>query len=155
MSQYLTSYGHTVQLLAPMALSTLQNGNVSFFLDTPDAATYAASIVEGAKSHTGEQVTVPTVDIEYLCSDFVLGGLVDTDYVVVKMDVEGAEYDILLQAIEKGIPALWDELYVEFHEDNNWVLKGTALEGEARRKRVLIERQMVEQFDLRVGLWDR
>lgn len=45
----------------------------------------------------------------------------DSDYVVVKMDVEGAEYDILLQAIAAGIPALWDELYVEFHEDNNWV----------------------------------
>ena len=45
----------------------------------------------------------------------------DSDYVVVKMDVEGAECDILLQAIAAGIPALWDELYVEFHEDNNWV----------------------------------
>jgi FkbM family methyltransferase len=155
MAQYLTAFGHTVQLLTPMALSTQHGGNVSFYLDTPDAATYAASIVAGANSHTGEKVTVPTVDIDYLCSTFVLDGLMDSDYVVVKMDVEGAEYDILLQAIAAGIPALWDELYVEFHEDNNWVLKGTALEQEARRKRALVERQMVEQFGLRVGVWDR
>jgi FkbM family methyltransferase len=155
MAQYLRAFGHTVQLLTPVALSTQHGGNISFYLDTPDAATFAASTVAGANSHSGEQVTVPTVDIEYLCSTFALGGLMDADYVVVKMDVEGSEYDILLQAIGAGIPALWDELYVEFHEDNDWVLRGTGLEAEARGKRGLVERLMVEQYGLRVGAWDR
>jgi FkbM family methyltransferase len=155
MAQYLRAFGHTVQLLAPSALSTQHGGNITFFLDTPDAATYAASTVAGANSHSGHEVVVPTVDIAYLCNSFVLGGLMEHDYVVVKMDVEGSEYDILLQAIEAGIPALWDELYVEFHEDNNWVLRGTSLEQEAREKRGVIERQMTEQFGLKVGTWDR
>lgn len=74
MAQSLTAFGHTtVQLHTPIALATQHGGNVSFYLETPDAATYAASIVAGANSHTGEKATVPTVDIDYLCSTLCAG----------------------------------------------------------------------------------
>jgi hypothetical protein len=86
----------------------------------------------------------------------VLGGLTEEDYGVVKIDVEGAEYDVLLGAIAEDVPRLWDELYVEWHENNPWVLKGTPMEGEAREKHARIRAQLAEGYPgLKVGEWDR
>lgn len=39
------------------------------------------------------------------------------DYVVLKMDIEGAEFDILPLMISSGLIAYVSELYVEFHND--------------------------------------
>lgn len=38
------------------------------------------------------------------------------DYVVLKMDIEGAEYDVLEQLIEDKTLNMVDQLYVEFHK---------------------------------------
>jgi FkbM family methyltransferase len=155
MARDVESFGHSAQLLMPLALSTEDGGNITFFLDSWQSGTYAATTVESSRSISGEKISVPTVDLAHLCGEIVFGGLREDDYVVVKIDVEGAEYDILLQAIESGVPALWDELYVEFHEDNDWVLRGTALEHVSREKHARIVAEMQSRFSLRVGDWDR
>jgi FkbM family methyltransferase len=41
------------------------------------------------------------------------------DYVIVKMDIEGAEYEVLEKVIADGNLALIDELFVEFHHHLN------------------------------------
>ena len=40
----------------------------------------------------------------------------DDDYVILKLDVEGSEYDILDQLIETKLITKINELYVEFHD---------------------------------------
>ena len=40
----------------------------------------------------------------------------DDDYIILKLDVEGAEYDILDQLIETKLITKINELYVEFHD---------------------------------------
>ena len=151
----LEDMGHTVQLLNPMAISTVHGENITFFIDNWWADTHAATTVAGSKSNSGEMVSVPAVDLMHLCTEMVLGGLTEEDTVVVKIDIEGAEYDVLLGAMDQGVPALWDELYVEFHHDNEWTIKGTPMEAPSREKHAAIMREMPEKFGLKVGFWDR
>ena len=40
----------------------------------------------------------------------------DDDYIILKLDVEGAEYDILEHLISEGTIGKINELYVEFHD---------------------------------------
>jgi FkbM family methyltransferase len=44
---------------------------------------------------------------------------VPEDYLIVKMDIEGAEYDVLEKIISDGYLRLIDELIVEFHQQMN------------------------------------
>merc|ERR1712113_416271 len=39
------------------------------------------------------------------------------DYVVVKMDIEGSEYDVLRHLLKEKVTNLIDELFVEFHTE--------------------------------------
>ncbi len=156
MTRDIAEFGHSAELHAPYAIAPTNGTEITFFLDNWQAGTYAATTVPGALSSSGETLTVPTLSLQYLCEDLVLGGLREDDYVVVKIDVEGAEYDVLLGAIAAGVPRLWDELYVEWHEDNQWVLRGTPMEGPARAKHSEINAQLAERFpELKVGAWDR
>ena len=41
------------------------------------------------------------------------------DYIIVKMDIEGAEYEVLEKMIRDGTLQMVNELYVEFHQHMN------------------------------------
>ena len=56
-------------------------------------------------------VQVPTIDI----SEFLLRRVREDDYVVLKMDVEGAEFQLIPHLISTGATSLIDEIYVEVH----------------------------------------
>ena len=58
-----------------------------------------------------DSFTVETVDF----SKFVLDNFNEKDYIVLKMDVEGAEYDILDKMLSDGSISYIDELYIEWH----------------------------------------
>lgn len=58
--------------------------------------------------------------------------------VVVKMDIEGAEYPVLAKMVEDGTDAIVSELLVEWHQ-------GHAAEGEAER--------LVAGLSCQVGAW--
>ena len=55
------------------------------------------------------------------------------DYVVMKMDIEGAEYDVLERMIRDETYKLIDKYYVEFHE---WCFADTKT-YESRKKRIM------------------
>ena len=52
------------------------------------------------------------------CIDFAkfLNSFSDDNYIVVKLDIEGAEYDVLNHLIETNTITKINELYVEFHD---------------------------------------
>lgn len=60
-----------------------------------------------------EVVTIPSIDF----SEFVQNTFDKDDYIIVKLDVEGAEYSILQRLIDTGVILYVNELYVEFHDD--------------------------------------
>merc|ERR1719321_1852257 len=58
-----------------------------------------------------QQVTVPTVNVIQLIAE----NTIPQDYVVVKMDIEGAEWDILPCLADSPAASLIDTLYLENH----------------------------------------
>jgi FkbM family methyltransferase len=58
-----------------------------------------------------EEVEVPRIDL----SEWVLENINPDDFVILKMDIEGAEYDVLEKIIEKNVINLIDKLYIEWH----------------------------------------
>jgi hypothetical protein len=59
------------------------------------------------------------------------------DYVVVKMDIEGMEYEVLLQAIVSGLfDSLIDKIAVEWHHNNPYVFGNPQGQGDPERARV-------------------
>jgi FkbM family methyltransferase len=62
-----------------------------------------------------QPVQVPAIDF----SQWLARTVVEDDYVIVKMDIEGAEYDVLEKVFADGHERLIDELIVEFHQNMN------------------------------------
>jgi FkbM family methyltransferase len=107
-----------IRLLNSSAVWT-KDGHLQFFLDTVNTVKtghydYAGSSV--LESHpdvvrSGKvAVTIPCYDLATM-----LGQYQETDYVVVKMDVEGAEYEILRHLMLRGKMPLIDMLLAELH----------------------------------------
>jgi FkbM family methyltransferase len=67
--------------------------------------------VDGGGKILDNMVTVPTIDFSEFLKQFK-----DYDQVIVKMDIEGAEYKVLRHLMKEGTTTIMDELYVETHE---------------------------------------
>ena len=59
----------------------------------------------------GTRVIVSCIDF----SKFIKDNFKLSEYIIVKMDIEGAEYKVIEKMLEKGIFEYVDEFYVEFH----------------------------------------
>lgn len=55
-------------------------------------------------------------DIEVIDFESLLKELVDVEFLLVKMDIEGCEYEILRKLIQTETIKIIDDLYVEFHD---------------------------------------
>lgn len=110
----------------PASAAYMCEGVTNFFLDTVDTeqnfwgsslSSDAWDVVRSGKS----QVTVPLVNVARLITESAL----PDDYVIVKMDIEGAEWDIVpCLAKSKLVAQLIDALYIERHP-GEWSLVGT------------------------------
>jgi FkbM family methyltransferase len=102
----------------------VKNGTVDFYVITNDRSGdwnpyTGASTVMKEKSdwnmnvHTGQRkVTVPSIDF----SDFMHKNFKKEDFIVLKMDIEGGEYDVLNKLIADKTLDYVNELYIEFHD---------------------------------------
>lgn len=75
----------------------------------------------------GEQEQIEAVDF----SEWLKLAVKPEDFVIVKIDIEGAEYAVLERLIEQGTIGLIDSLFVEFHD---WIMPA---EYNARRESIL------------------
>lgn len=95
----------------------VHDGTVSFIIDPIDGD--GSTLIEGKKIDFHNKVsneecpvvTVPCIDL----SRYVREMAEEYDVIVLKLDVEGAEYDILEKMLSEGTLALVDRLYCEFH----------------------------------------
>jgi len=91
-------------------------GTTNFFLDTVDVKEnfWGSSLSPNARDvqRSGrKKVTVPLMNIVKLISENAL----PEDFVIVKMDIEGSEWDILPCLAKSPVATLVDALYVEKH----------------------------------------
>lgn len=111
--------GGSVNVLKSTA-AFMCEGTTSFYLDTvnTDRNFWGSSM---SSSHpdvqrSGQQkVTVPTVNLNRILYEETIPG----DWVMVKMDIEGAEWDVLPCLAQGSAASLIDRLYLEQH-DVSW-----------------------------------
>jgi FkbM family methyltransferase len=97
------------------------NGNITFIADQNGTDASAGSTThKDSLSAVGWKITVRALDIVTL---FRLHKIRKTDYVVVKMDIEGSEFDIIRRVISTGLTDYIDVLAAEYHHENYWVFR--------------------------------
>lgn len=95
------------------------DGEVTFRIDAVDgdgSSLVESKVVDYHRTMSNEEsplLAVPCVDL----SAFVARKAVEYGKIVLKLDVEGAEYDILEKMLQDGTLSFVDQLYCEFHHD--------------------------------------
>jgi FkbM family methyltransferase len=98
----------------------------SFFLDTVNTeknfwgSSMSSSHPDVQRSGAKQKVTVPTMNLNRILVEQTIPG----DWVMVKMDIEGSEYDVLPCTAKAGAAHLIDRLYLEQHSPS-WGMAGT------------------------------
>ena len=97
--------------------------------------TYCSSI-NPAKNNfiVAEEELVPCIDLSRWLSDNTAEG----DYVIVNLDVEGAEYDIVDSLFESGMINRIRKLYIEFH--------GKKLDGFLMKREKKMVKKLINHF---------
>lgn len=104
------AYPERLRVLPSTAVSTRQT-QVTFNVDTVHEGAWGSSIRDQAKKFGGQAVTVPTVNLLRLLRE----NTIPEDHVIVKMDIEGGEFDILPCLARSRAASLIDVLYMEEH----------------------------------------
>ncbi len=103
-------YVSSIKIYNGTAIST-SDGTIDFVWDSKYGAFSGATTMKESFSAVGRTITVPKVDIVTL---FRKEHITVDDFVVVKVDIEGAEYDLVRRIITSGIYRYIDKLAVEW-----------------------------------------
>jgi FkbM family methyltransferase len=93
------------------------DGNITFYFDTPEGDAGASIIKDSHSVKGGKNITVRALDVHTLFRDEL--GISARDYVVVKMDIEGAEFEMMRRILSHGLLRYVDVLAVEWHDVND------------------------------------
>jgi len=88
-----------------------------------------------------DYIEIQAIDL----SKFIQDSFSKDDHIVLKLDVEGAEYDVLDKLFETGVIGYIDELYCEFH--TQW-LSSEFVQREADLRKKL------QEIGLTINYWD-
>ena len=130
----------------PKAVWT-SNGTIDFYLATEWGSNHrgGSTLVAGHTRNKSAVDYAHPVQVESVdFSEWLRSNVTERDHVIVKMDIEGAEYDVLEKVVRDGNLPLIDELIVEFHQRMN---EGIAKE---RHDRLLAT---LEAAPLRLEIW--
>ena len=100
---------------------SVKDGFIDFILDNNQTGSSGSTLQSDSRSAVGRKISTPMVDIVTL---FKTHHIRRQDYVVVKVDVEGHEYDLVRRMIVTGLlDRFIDKLAVEWHH-NAWMVYG-------------------------------
>ncbi len=114
MKNKITSMGHQV-ILMNGTVGWTYDGEITFYLDKANrqpnqlGSSVKENHVEVVLSNKQKEVH-PCVDIARLLKQYN-----ENDFVVLKMDIEGSEYDLLLHFIKENVLSLIDYIGIEYH----------------------------------------
>ena len=97
----------------------ISNGNVTLMLDNNMRGQEGTTTMNDSLSAVGTRLTIASMDIVTLFSDVIQPRLKDT--IIVKMDIEGAEYTVLRRMIDTCLLDVIDKMGIEWHHGNRWV----------------------------------
>lgn len=110
----MVSKNHTMNIYTKTA-AWIYDGTIDFFLDTvnKDVNFWGSSLNENhpdAVRSGKKKIRIDCRDVASIINRYSV-----TDFVVVKIDIEGAEYDLLIDFIKKDVFKIIDYIAVEFH----------------------------------------
>jgi len=100
----------------------IRDEQLSFFLATSWAGNYrgGSTLLRGHTDNACQVDYNHPVQVEaFDFSRWLASNFTERDYVIIKMDIEGAEYEVLEKMIQDGTLQLVNELHVEFHQHMN------------------------------------
>lgn len=97
------------------------NGNITYYKNSNNPSSNTTNVIKGTQPGCGSNIkgtitkhVVDCIDLdEWINNNFSIN-----DYIVLKLDVEGAEYDIIPKMIKNKTFLMINELHMEWHP--NW-----------------------------------
>ena len=139
--------------LVETALTTF-DGFVDIFVEETRLEHDASSIVAGAhvRDGPGSYFNASAVDVVTLFREVF--PVYEEDNVVVKIDIEGAEFPVIVRALLHGLVPLWDELSVEWHSRNPFIFANEREQAIHSWRETCLSYAMQAE-GLKVGAWGR
>ena len=92
----------------------IEDGEIEFFIDkTHNSASGSTMMKEKTSGKLDRDNPLVCKSIDF--SKWLKENFTEDDYIIPKMDIEGAEYEVLRKMIDDGSINLVDKAYVEFH----------------------------------------
>ena len=101
-----------------------KNATVEFILDNNKTGAEGSTTMRESKSAVGKRITINATDIVTFFRTTLQARI--EDYIVVKLDIEGAEYGLLRRMIDQCLFPYIDRIGVEWHHKNIWVFADKA-----------------------------
>lgn len=98
------------------------SGSITFIIDNPFSGSAGATTMPESTSAVGPHYTIPAVGIVDLFHNLKIH---HSDFVIVKMDIEGYEFELVRHILTHGVHTRIDVLAVEYHDENYWVFGKT------------------------------
>ena len=92
---------------------------IVFILDNQNNGAEGSTTMTESKSAVGRKITINATDIVTFFRTTLRARM--EDYIVVKVDIEGAEYGLLRRMIDQCLLPFIDRMGVEWHHHNPWV----------------------------------
>ena len=92
----------------------IKNGTMDFFVNPSNILSQGNSLIKEKLSGRLDKenpITVETIDL----NEWILNNFSKEDYIILKIDIEGAEYEVLPHLIQGGCLDYIDEVYIEYH----------------------------------------
>jgi FkbM family methyltransferase len=93
------------------------------------------------KIEENDYIEIESIDL----SDFINKNFLKEDYIILKLDIEGAEYDTLERLFETSVIHFINEIYCEFH--SQWLAPDFSQREDNIRKKL-------EEINLQINYWD-
>lgn len=129
------------------------DGSFDFFgLDDDESGKYSqgGSLFKEHNSKKNQNSSDRSIKVDVInLSTYLRKKSKDFDKIIVKMDIEGAELDLLEYLIKDGTVNLVDILYVEFHSQ----FQRDVVSAEAKRREKKILNNLASGTSLKVRIW--
>ena len=118
------------QLYHSTAIGT-SDGFVTFILDNNEDGAAGSTTIADSMSAVGRAINVTSLDVVTFFTHHLRVRVEDT--LIVKVDIEGGEYELLRRMITHGLMQYVDKMAVEWHHDNQHVLAEPSDGNKARK----------------------
>jgi len=109
----LTAHNPQLQLSFFPGAIWVENTNVDFYTGTSHYSGTTNKHKTTGGVHSSNKVSIPGIDF----NAWIIKNFNSNDYIILKLDIEGGEYDVLPHMILNGSMGYIDKLYIEWHHN--------------------------------------